>query len=65
MINRVINDSRMARAATDLRGRAASAMDRFGPLRHRALEAVVEHPKISLFAALAAGALLGWIVKRR
>jgi hypothetical protein len=50
----------------------ATGAERFGQIVARAASAwrrvekvIVEHPKQSLIAALAAGAVLGWITKRR
>ncbi len=65
MINRI---SRARTTLLEAERQVSHAVDvarRWRPGLHRFEEAIVDHPKTSLVAALAAGVVLGWIIKRR
>lgn len=67
MINRMLNTpaAQHVPGEVDAGHRSVSAIGRSNPILRRTEAAIAEHPKTSLFAALAAGVMLGWIVKRR
>jgi hypothetical protein len=66
MINRMQGGATLRHPeAAEARPRAATTVHGLGTVFRRAEAAIVDHPRASLCAALAAGALLGWFIKRR
>jgi ElaB/YqjD/DUF883 family membrane-anchored ribosome-binding protein len=66
MINRLRNGAVKSRSAESADARTPSASDATSAgLWSRVHDVVKDNPKTSLAAALAAGVLLGWIMKRR
>lgn len=65
MINRIpkANDA-LHEAERQVAGAVAAARQ-WRPNLRRVEDTIVDHPKTCLLAALAAGALVGWIIKRR
>ena len=66
MINRIPNPSTALHQVEERASQiATSAMQSWKPAIKRVEDVMVERPKTCLFAALAAGAVLGWMLKRR
>jgi hypothetical protein len=67
MINRMMSGLSAPPHANTIDDRIRSASERkaAAPPWRRMQAAVMDNPKTSLIAAVAAGVLLGWIIKRR
>ena len=65
MINRIPKASAAVHEAERQMGKAVAAARQWRPNLQRVEATIVDHPKTCLLAALAAGALVGWMIKRR
>ena len=65
MINRIPKAKTSLHEAERQVGEVVAAARKWRPDLRRVEATIADHPKSCLFAALAAGAIVGWIIKRR